>query len=195
VESKKKYKLTIRVRGDEGIAEYVRVAGNIKLSAELKVRFFKYLKPGTLMRLNSYKSALRSDIAGRKGAGEIVGAALVIYKGLDGLDALYEEIPTTGLYLPCDWELIGEDPHTGDVMIPRRRNIAELGIYGMCTGTHGHFGVVDKNATYQTNDGNGNLVAMPEDEFAARGLAMRGIVYDEKLLKLRRIIPPREKKE
>jgi len=196
VQCKSKNKgLVVKVFGEEsGIDEYVSVNGRVKLSATSKVRFFNMLRPNTVFRLNSYPSSARSDIAGRKGGGKVIGAVIVIYKGLEGEDALYYEIPTEQLFLPEDLPLLGEQPPMGDKFIPRRRNIAELGILGVCSGSHGHFGPVSREQKYGVNDGHGNIIEIDEIEFVARGLRNLGVEFDAELLSLGRILPPPERR-
>lgn len=186
--------LMVKVVGEgSGIDEYVSVNGRVKLSAQSKVRFFKMLRADTVLRLNSYPSSARSDIAGRKGGGRITGAVIAIYKKLDGEDAIYFEIPTEQLFLPEDYPLLGVQPPTGDKFIPRRRNIAELGIQGVCSGSHGHFGALMREQKYSVNDGYDNLVEIGEIEFVARGLRNLGVDHDAELLNLGRILPPPER--
>lgn len=196
VECKNKNKgLIIKVFGEEsGIDEYVAVNGRVKLSATSKARFFNMLRPNTVFRLNSYPSASRSDIAGRKGSGKVTGAVIVVYQGLEGDDAIYYEIPTEQLFLSEDLPLLGEQPPLGDKFIPRRRDIVELGILGLCSGSHGHFGPVSKEQKFGVNDGNGNLVEITEIEFVARGLKALGVKFDAELLRLGRVLPPPERR-
>lgn len=196
VECKTKNKgLVIKVFGEEsGIDEYVTVNGRVKLSAASKTRFFNMLRPNTVFRLNSYPSASRSDIAGRKGSGRVTGAVIVVYQGLDGEDAIYYEIPTEQLFLAEDLPLLGEQPPMGDKFIPRRRNIVELGIIGLCSGSHGHFGPVSKDQKFGVNDGNGNLKEITEIEFVERGLKALGVKFDVELLRLGRVLPPPERR-
>jgi len=182
--------LVVKVIGEEkGIAEYVLVNGRVKLKAISKIRCFNMLRPNTVLRLNSYPSSARSDIAGRKGCGKVSGAVLVIYKGLQDQIAIYDEIPTQQLFLPEDLALLGEVDQMGDKRIPRKRDIIELGIYGVCSGSHGHFGPVDKKCKYNVNDGSGNLIEINEVDFVDRGLSYLGFEYDKELLKLGRILP------
>ena len=196
VECKRRHKgVVIKVYGEEsGIDEYVAVNGRVKLSPTSKTRFFNMLRPNTVLRLNSYPSAARSDIAGRKGGGSVNGAVVVIYQGLDGNDAIYLEIPTQQMYLSEDLPLIGEETPMGDKYIPRRRDITELGIKGLCSGSHGHLSEISKEQKYGVNDGNGNLIEIIETEFVARGLKALGIPFDAELLELGRILPPPERR-
>ncbi|GHU92601.1 hypothetical protein FACS1894208_00040 [Clostridia bacterium] len=175
------HKLNVKVIGDAGISEYVRVRGNVKLPAELKVRYFKKLTPGTVLRLNTYKSVRRADIAGRKGAGVIAGAATVVFRGLEEVDVLFDEIPAQRLYLAGDLEALGESSQDSDICVPRRRNLTELGIQGVCSGSHGHLSVLAKDEIYQVSE-NGKLSEMAEPEFVARGLRALGIKFNEELL-------------
>ena len=197
VDCRKAYNnIPVSIVGDDGIAEYVRVSGSVKLSAENKVRFFKLLAKGTVLRLCTYRSALRSDIAGRKGAGQLAHVALVIFRGLDELDVVYEEIPTQKLYLPQDLDAVGESENTGDIRIPRRRAIAELGIHRKCTGSHGHFGPVDAKEMYEVTGDDGNRVQLNEVEFVMRGFDALGLAYNKELLAAGKILtPPKDSKK
>jgi len=183
--------ISIKVLGeDRGIAEYVLVGGRVKLDTTSKLRFYNMLRPNTVLRLNTYPSSARSDIAGRKGGGTVSGVVIVIFKGVSGEYVLYDEIPTQQLFLPKDLPLLGEVDPLGDTRVPRKRKVTELGIYGVCSGSNGHFGPVSKKVKYSVNDGNGNLVEMLEPEFVARGLDALGFEYDKELLALGRVLPP-----
>jgi hypothetical protein len=189
VAARKQYKLKISVVGDEGIAEYVRVSGNVKLPGEKKLRFFKRLVPGTVLRLNTYRRAQRADIAGRKGDGVISSEAIVLFRGLDGAEILFDEIPARNFYLPEDLAAAGEsDSQSGDICLPRRRDISELGIYGVCSGSHGHLSALSRTDAYPVSV-NGAVVEMPEFEFVARGLRNLGIDFNGELLAQGRIFP------
>lgn len=192
VRCKREHKgLSVHVVGEErGIDEYVRVNGRVKLSQRLKLPYFNMLRPGTVMRLNTYPTTARADIAGRKGGGRISGVVLVIFRGMGGMDALYDEIPTHQLYLPQDLEVLGEVDQMGDKKIPRKRDIKDLGIYGVCSGAQAHLGPVDRKEKYNVNDGNGSVTEIPEHVFVARGLDYLGIPYDKELLAMGRLLPP-----
>lgn len=194
VECRKLYKIPMKVVGDEGIAEYVKVAGNVRLPAEAKVRYFKRILPNTVLRLNTYRVSFRSDIAGRKGSGVLAGASIVLFRGVEGTDALYDEIPTQRLYLPEDLEILGETQNIGDIRIPRRRSLLELGMQNICTGSHGHFGTVAKDEVYQISDGKGGIREVSESFFVARGLEALGLSFNKELLMDGRILPPKEKR-
>ena len=70
-------------------------------------------RPNTVLRLNSYPSSARSDIAGRKGGRKVIGAVIVIYKGLEGETHSTMKIPTEQLFLPEDLPLLGEQHSNG----------------------------------------------------------------------------------
>jgi hypothetical protein len=64
VETRKKNKVTVKVTGSEGMAEYVRVVGNVRVPEEIKAkRFFSQILANTVLKLKLYRAKLPSDIS------------------------------------------------------------------------------------------------------------------------------------
>lgn len=194
IDCKKKHSIPIKILGNTSIKDYVHVQGNIKLNSKSKIQFYKYLEPGTVLKLSTYPSNIKSDVLGRKGSGNVIATKIVIYRGIEEVEGEwsvnFDEIPTQKLYLPDDLRLMNEEPVLCDTVLPRCRPLKDLGIHGLCSGTKGNLGPLTKSVTYNVNIGE-ELVEIDEIGFVLRGLENLGVEYNKELLELGRVLPVR----